>query len=283
MFHERLIGAEPALNVAVGPAAGPPLLLLHGVLRGWRDFVGLLPTLATRWHVHALDFRGHGKSGRTPGRYLVRDYVDDAAAVAEGLFTEPGVLLGHSLGALVALAVAARLPDKVRALVLEDPPSPAFVAGLPGSAYHAQFEGMRPLAGSTRPVAELTRRLAELRLPTPDGGTVRLGDLRHPTALRFLARCLQDVDPDVFTPLLAGRWLDGIDLDAWAAAVPCPAVILRGNEKLGGMLPRDDADRLLQHLADGTLIDLPQVGHLIHLMDPQTTLRLVCGFLEALR
>jgi pimeloyl-ACP methyl ester carboxylesterase len=282
MFHERLIGTEPALNVASGPAAGPPLLLLHGVLRGWRDYVGLAPTLAARWHVHALDFRGHGKSGRTPGQYAVRDYVEDAVAAAGTLFAEPGVVFGHSLGALTALAVAARLPEKVRAIVLEDPPSARFVAGLRGSAYHAQFEGMHPLAGSPLPVTELTARLAELRLPTPTG-SVRLGDLRDATALRFMARCLQDLDPGVFTPLLAGRWLDGIDVEAWAAAVTCPALILRGNETLGGMLPRPDADRLLQHLADGTLIDLPHAGHLIHLTEPTTTLRLAGGFLESLR
>src|SRR5581483_7683841 len=81
MFTERAFNSgELLLNHAVGPVTGPPLLLLHGVTRCWRDFVTLVPPLAPRWQLHGLDFRGHGRSARAPGKYLVTDYVRDAAA-----------------------------------------------------------------------------------------------------------------------------------------------------------------------------------------------------------
>ena len=282
MFSERLLAGEVPLNVAIGPPAGPPLLLLHGVSRRWQDFAPLLPTLACRWQVHALDFRGHGRSGRAPGRYLVADHARDAAALLRSEVTEPAVVYGHSLGGLAALAVAAELPERVRAVVLEDPPGPGFILGIQQTSYYAMFCGMRALAGPGRDVTAVARALADLRLPWPGVGTVRLGDLRDATSLRFSARCLQDLDPEVLTPLVEGRWLDGYDPEAICPAVRCPVLLLRADEARGGMLPRDDAVRLTALLPDGTLIDRPGAGHLLHWLETETVLRLVVGFLESL-
>src|SRR3954470_12651122 len=94
----------PSLHYMEGPAAGPPLLLLHGVTRNWRDWEPLLPELMREWHVFALDHRGHGQSGRaTDGYYFVADYCQDAAALVRATFPEPVTVAGHSLGAMVAL------------------------------------------------------------------------------------------------------------------------------------------------------------------------------------
>ena len=279
MFVERSLAG---LNLASGPDHGPPLLFLHGVLRGWRDWLTVMPALGSRWRVLGLDFRGHGRSGRRD-RYLVRDYLDDAAAVVDGVFRAPGVVVGHSLGGLVALGLAARLPERISAVVLEDPPAATFLANLHRTPYYAQFQGFLPLAGSRQPVSVIARELAELRLPGPDGTVFRLGDLRDAASLRFSARCLQDLDPAVIPPLIEGRWLDGVSLTEWASRVRCPVLLLRGNERLGGMLPRADADALLVHLADAALIEMPQTGHLIHLTEAATMVRLLHGFLESVR
>src|SRR5688572_4782194 len=120
MFATSFFDAGPVrLHVAAGPRHGPPLLMLHGVLRAWTDF-------APRWQLFALDHRGHGESARAE-RYLVVDYAADAVALVRDRL--PGVVLyGHSLGALAAVAVAAELPDLVRAVILEDPPAPSFLA-----------------------------------------------------------------------------------------------------------------------------------------------------------
>ena len=55
------------INYAEGPASGPPLVLLHGIISRWQYFLPIIPNLSIRWHIYALDFRGHGKSGRVPG------------------------------------------------------------------------------------------------------------------------------------------------------------------------------------------------------------------------
>src|SRR5262245_3194828 len=194
--ERRFHSGEVELNLAVGPASGPPLLLLHGVTRRWQDFVPLLPGLMTRWQVYALDFRGHGLSGRCPGRYLTADHARDTAALLHDLH-EPAVLYGHSLGALAAVAVAAAAPASVRAIILEDLPGPRLLARLSETPFHALFSGIREVARRGGPVEAMARDLAELPIPTGAGPPVRLGDLRDGTALRFTARCLRELDPEL--------------------------------------------------------------------------------------
>src|SRR5262245_62100401 len=124
------------LGVTTGPASGLPLLLLHGVLRAGRDFAPLWPALAPRWQLFAVDQRGHGTSERCPGRYRVCDYAADALDLVQSHLPGRVVLYGHSLGALVATAVAAGLPDRVAAIVLEDPPAPSFLRDVRSSAWY---------------------------------------------------------------------------------------------------------------------------------------------------
>jgi pimeloyl-ACP methyl ester carboxylesterase len=283
-FSEQLLPSDGVvLNLASGPRSGPPLLLLHGLARRWQDFVPLLPALMVRWQVLGLDFRGHGATVRTPGRYRVVDYVRDAVNVVQSHQVEPVVVIGHSLGALVAGAVAAEIPEMVRAIVLEDPPSTGFFARLRETMYYALFSGMHPLAGTGRPVRELARALGELCVPAADGrGTIRLADVRDAASLRNSARCLQDVDPEVYEPILEMRWLEGYSAAETWHGVRCPALLLRGEEALGGMLPSSDADQIAGWLADCTRVDLPGVGHLIHGTAVETTVRLVTAFLESL-
>jgi pimeloyl-ACP methyl ester carboxylesterase len=270
------------LNVADSETSGPPVVFLHGVTRRWQDFLTLVPMFTSRWHVHALDFRGHGRSSRTPGAYRVSDYLADTAALLQAHFDEPAVVYGHSLGALVGIALAAQAPAAVRSLVLEDPPSASLVPRIRDTPFHAMFAGMHRLAGDRRPVRETARDLAEVRIPTGEGGVIRMGDLRDPTSLRFTARSLQDLDPEVFTPLLEGRLLDGCDLQSLCARVACPTLLLRADDAAGGMLSRRHAEQMAAAMADCTLLDLPGVGHLIHWLKNETTLRLTAGFLESL-
>lgn len=268
--------------MAEGPRAGPPVWFFHGLGRRWQDFTPLLGSLAGLWHVRAVDHRGHGNSSHAPGCYAVADYVHDAAGlVRDG--REPAVIVGHSLGALTALGVAARVPDAVRAVVLLDPPGPRFLENIDGTLYAVTWAAMKRLAGKHRPVPDVARELAELRLPGPNPGeTVRFGDLRDAASLRFMAKCLHDLDPDTLTLPLAKNWLDGFDPFAAAEAVRCPALLVIGDPKCGGMLPSPESDSLAAALRDCSRVDLVGIGHLIHWQDAPTTLRLLHTFLSSL-
>lgn len=175
--------AAVELAYAEGPESGPTAVLLHGVVRRWQDFEPILPALAPRCHLYALDFRGHGGSGRTPGAYRVVDYVGDVVEFLTRRVARPAVLIGHSLGGMVAAAVAAELPDLVRGIVLEDPPFEMMGRRIAETLYLSLFQGYRDLAGSTRPEDDLAAALAEIPVDEPGGRSVRLGNRRDPAAL----------------------------------------------------------------------------------------------------
>jgi pimeloyl-ACP methyl ester carboxylesterase len=254
-----------------GPPGARTLLLLHGVTRDWSDWEPLLPELSRDWRVVAVDHCGHGDSPRTPGEYRVTDYARHTAEFVRATFAEPPVVCGHSLGAMVALSLAA--DSLVDAAIFEDPPFHTMGRDIALTPYRAQFAGMYDVARRGGSVERMTDALAEIVLPEPGGVTVRLGDVRERTELEFSADCLQRLDPEVLAPLVAGRWLDGFDHAALLPRVKCPLLLLQGDPAAGGAFT--DADVALappqaRHIRfDGT-------GHQIHRTRP-------VEFLAALR
>ena len=115
--HREVRSALPT-----GPTDRPPLLMVHGVAHGaWCFEENWVPAAAERgWPSYAVSLRGHGGSGgvRRLRRTLTRDYVHDVLLAITDL-PEPPVLVGHSMGALVAQLVAERYP--LRGLVLLTP------------------------------------------------------------------------------------------------------------------------------------------------------------------
>jgi pimeloyl-ACP methyl ester carboxylesterase len=98
---------------------GPPLVLVHGAAADHTRWRPVLPTLQERFTVLAMDRRGRGGSGDAAGYALAREIQDVLAVVAHA--GDDVSLLGHSHGAMCALE-AARLTDRLRALVLYEPP-----------------------------------------------------------------------------------------------------------------------------------------------------------------
>ena len=267
-IHLRSVDMHPSLAVAEGGVAGgPPLLLLHGVTRDHGDWAALLPRVASGWRVIAVDQRGHGRSARAD-RYLVTDYAADAVRLVRDNIREPVTILGHSLGAMVAAAVAAEIPDLVRGLVLEDPPFHAMGERIAGTPWQSQFSGMREAALHGGTVDDLATAIAAIQLPRPDGSLVRLGDLRDPAAIRWSAECLARLDPETLTPVIAGRWLDGYDWFGSASAIQCPVRLLQADPAAGGALSDADRDGFATAAADCVVETFPGVGHLIHWTEP---------------
>ena len=103
-------------------AGATPLVLLHGIWDTWRTFERVAERLAAGRAVYALDLRGHGGSDKPERGYRHANYAADVLAVLGQLPHERVDLLGFSLGALVAICLAAEHPGRVGRLILEDPP-----------------------------------------------------------------------------------------------------------------------------------------------------------------
>jgi len=102
--------------------SGPTLVLVHG---GFSDDVTnwefIKPLLEDRFTLCAVARRGRGETDATEG-HSIEDEARDVASVIETL-REPVFLLGHSYGAQCSLAAAAIVPNRVRKLILYEPPS----------------------------------------------------------------------------------------------------------------------------------------------------------------
>ena len=108
----------PGLHVAVS-GSGPAAFLVHGSMSfGALAFSEQRP-LAGEFELHIVDRRGFGRSPDAAGRV---DFEAEAGELAE-LLTAPAHVLGHSYGAIVCMLAAARQPERVRSLVVIEPPA----------------------------------------------------------------------------------------------------------------------------------------------------------------
>jgi len=104
-----------------GSADKQPLIMLHGIGRVAHTFDHIAPHFASRYHVMAVDMRGHGDSAWDPkGAYLVEDYVKDVEGLAQQLRLRNIVIWGNSTGGRVAQVFAGLHPDLVAAVIAED-------------------------------------------------------------------------------------------------------------------------------------------------------------------
>ena len=99
-------------------AGQPSVLFIHGAGSAASLWSMVLPRVARRAHAVAIDLPGHGPSEIGTGPLTLERYRDAVGGLAGTLCLGPSVLVGHSLGALVAVSAALAWPDKVRALVL---------------------------------------------------------------------------------------------------------------------------------------------------------------------
>ena len=283
MLHEKLLTANNlAIHVASGKGDRPQIVFLHGVTRRWQDFSLVIPHFDTLWQVIALDFRGHGRSARSE-HYRTIDYVDDVVAALQQLVPGTAVLYGHSLGAMVAAAVAARVPQRVRALVLEDPPWHTLGVHISETVFHSHFMGMYRVARQGGTIDDLAHAMAQIEIKAPHATNgKRLGEIRDAVSLRFAASCLRQTDPAVLESIISGRWLDGYEWEAILSAIQCPTLLLQADWSAGGMLADQDADRAEKLISSCWRIRMAGVGHLIHWQAHERLLAHVTAFLSSL-
>lgn len=277
-ISERHPGS-PALHSIAGPQNGPVLLFLHGLGRFSEDYLDLATELSRSWLCVALDFRGHGSSGRAAEHYLVTDYVDDTLRLLQDRFAEPVVICGHSLGAMVALAAAARLPARVRGIILEDPPFHTMGQHIHQTAWATLFAGMQQVSRQGGSTEEMAEALGNIHLPSRRGNRfIKLRDLRSAASLTFSARCLRQADPSIFTAPISGQWLEGYDERQLFEAVRCPALLLQGDPETGAALTDEDAEAAEKLMPLCQRIRFPNTGHMVRAERPAEVLRLVEEF-----
>ena len=260
-----------------GGAPRPLAVLVHGVTSSSRTWWRVGPALAARgFRVVAVDLRGHGASPRAAAGLAAADLAADVAetlaqgaaaagpgalgaAVPAGVASGPrastpvvDLLVGHSLGALVALELLAARPGFARRLVVEDPPGPGSVDWA-GVADGIEADALRAVADP-----EGLRRDLEVANPgwPPGEAERRVADLADCDATAIAAALRPGV---------------AFDPAALTAATRLPVLLLLAEEALGSSLAGVDRKAVVAALSPEGLADpanrvvrvLP-VGHSIH-------------------
>jgi pimeloyl-ACP methyl ester carboxylesterase len=124
-----LHGNVPANGVTLHFAMagqGPPILLVHGWMGSSYHWRKVMPLLAERHRVVAIDARGYGESDKPYEGYDGRTIAEDLRQVIATLGLDRPIVIGHDMGALPALLLAAESPESVRGLVYVDEPLPGY-------------------------------------------------------------------------------------------------------------------------------------------------------------
>ncbi len=123
-FEEGYGPANGARLHYVAGGSGEALILLPGWPQTWWEFHKVMPALAAKYRVIAVDLRGMGASDRPAGGYDKKTMARDILDLLQHLKIERAHIVGHDIGAQVAFAFAANHPAATRTLTLLDVPHP---------------------------------------------------------------------------------------------------------------------------------------------------------------
>jgi pimeloyl-ACP methyl ester carboxylesterase len=247
-----------------GPEDGQPVIALHGWLDNAASFSRLAPLLPGL-RIVALDFAGHGHSDhRPPGAsYAIWDYAHDVLQVAEQFGWQRFSLLGHSMGAIVSVLLAAAMPERVARLALIDGLIP--YTGEPDTAPQKLGEALKAqlaLAGKSKPVYAEFSRAVEARMRG-------VGAVSREAAELLAQRGLMPV-PGGYTWRTDSRLtlpsplrLTQAHALAFVRNLQCPAKLVMAQQ---GMLL---AQPSISQLVEGVAIEVAELpgGHHLHLDD----------------
>ena len=252
------------LHVEVdGPEDGMPVLFLHGVGSSARTWEWLPEAVTRGRRVVRVDQRGHGRSDHAPGTYVLARYGADTVAVLRELVAGPALLVGHSLGGVVAWWVAQEHPELVAAALLEDPPllageTPDDEAGRFRNVFHtvrATILDHRERGGSEH---ELAERIAAIRWSP---GASPLGEVLTDDAIEALAFGYHRLDLGVIDGAIDGSTL--AETSTQRPVAP-PVAIVAADDALGAAFSTGDAALLASRGQRVEVVRIPGSGHRIH-------------------
>ena len=238
---QRIDVGGHGLRVDVSGEGPPDLLCLHGLVDRLEIWDRIAKPLSERGRLIRIDQRGHGESDAPPGPYRREDLAADVVSVIEHFGSSRAVLLGHSMGGIVAMTTALAHPERVAGLVLI------------GTA-----------SQSKQKVAEWYERIA---LAGERGGSAGLAHAIYGEKTRkvvsgdaqgiaHVTRALKSLYSDPLTPNLA--------------QIRCPVLLLVGEKDPMG--PKASVI-IAEELPDAQLEVIADCGHWVHVEQPEAVLK----------
>jgi esterase len=251
-----------------GDPSAPPLVALHGLRGHGHTWDSFSEPLSSQYHIFALDQRGRGDTDWAPdGQYTGDAFVADFEGFVDALGLDNFVLMGHSMGGRNSMLFGSQYPEKLKQLVLVDVGPDLDPRGGNRIAQEVinvpeEFDTFEDLftymnkQNRFAPEPVIRRRLQYASKELPNG---KFG-WRYDQEIRE-SRRRGDVAPT---------------LDLWPALpkITCPTLIVRGTET--DLLSPQTAQRMVDTLPNGKLVEVEKSGHMVFEDNPD-------GFLEAVQ
>jgi pimeloyl-ACP methyl ester carboxylesterase len=257
------------------------VVCLPGLTRNSKDFHELAIHLAPHYRVICLDLRGRGRSGRDSdwSHYNPATYINDTWRLLDQLAVESFIVIGTSLGGLMAMIMASQRPQVVRAIVLNDVGPEADPAG---------YKRILASAGRQLAVDDWQQAVEHCEMTygsTFPGMSAEFWDAFARKSFRQLqgGKPEFDMDPNIFQAILKGDLsrIAGIPVDPWDAfrAVTMPCLVLRG--EISDILSAEIVERMLAVKPALKQATIPNRGH-APLLDEPESLAAIDSFLNQL-
>ena len=258
-MHFRTNGGVDIVYNARG--SGRPLAFLHPIgMRGefWQP---VIDELGDGYRTLAIDLRGHGESGVNDGPFSLDDLSNDVADLIGAKGEAGAVVIGCSLGGMVAQGVAIKIPHLLGGLVL---------------------------AGTSHKQTPESQAMMEKRAAEALGG---MSSIAAATLDRWFPKPFRDARPDVVKTV--GGWLLAADATVfsrgWLAIrdlnyeaqlpqIELPALLIRGSEDASTPLPRMQA--MADLMPNGRFVSMKDVGHFAPMQEPGDFAKLIREFVE---
>jgi pimeloyl-ACP methyl ester carboxylesterase len=254
LVDEPVFGGRVMLYQA-GPRGADAVVLVHGLGRNAaKDWAYVIPALAERYSVYALDLPGFGQSDKGNHLYSPDNFARVLEAVLEKRVQRPFSLIGHSMGGAVALAYIGAYPQRVSRLVLVD------AAGVLHRSVYAEFLGRvaaQRAMGMDSPWFEQVVRAIQLRAENwPIRGELALE--RAGVRQRLLRG-----DPNAISAFAMVER----DFSQIVRKISAPTLIIWGGDDT--IAPMRTGQALASSIPGGRLIVLAGAGHAPQVQVPQ--------------
>ncbi len=255
------LASGPALDyVETGNASSTPLICLHGYTDSWHSFELVLPLLAEHFHVFALSQRGHGDSDRPEKGFAPEDLATDVAQFMDQLQIKTAVIVGHSMGGIIAQRFVLDYPEKVRALVLLNT-----FSGFSGKQNVAEMLELVNSFGDT-PDPVFPEEFQRSSVATP------VSEAFMQTGISQSLKVPSRIWKAVLNELVKAEYTEAL------REVKKPVLLLWGDQDTFAL--RRDQDLLLEALAGAKLVVYEGYGHSIHWETPDRVAQDITAFVK---
>ncbi|UKK98466.1 alpha/beta fold hydrolase [Brevibacillus brevis] len=237
------------------------LLLLHGHMNDSRTFSAFASRF-TDWRVIGLDQRGHGWSEHAPDTDYSREgYLNDILAFVQTVLDgAPVTIVGHSLGGVNAYQFAARYPELVNAVIVEDI----------GVEIKADLSFAEKLPHRSPSLHDLRKSLEEAGVRAVDYFSESVFEDEQGWGFRS----------DLKGMPISQRHINGEWWNEWLAS-SCPILLIHGKKSF--VLDESQAERMVTQRPNTRLASFAECGHDIHSTDPDGYYQAVRSFLDELK